>query len=119
VSLGEGFTSTYADLSGIWHAPDRLWLVTAAPFAVVSSLVDQYGLRGSLNLPFNSWSLGLDGSFYRVYAAGEDAWAGLGRLSGSRSISRRWRTSLSFEAAAGDGPPRVFLFGMLAYRFGK
>jgi hypothetical protein len=119
VALGDGFTSTYVDLAGMWHAPERLWLVTAAPFAVVGSLVDQYGARGSLNFPFESWSFGIDGSLSRVYAAGEDAWAGLGRLSGSRSFLRRWRTSLSAEVAAGDGPPRVFLFGLLAYRFGK
>jgi hypothetical protein len=119
VSYGDGFTSVYADVTGSWHPPSRTWLVTAAPFAVIGSLVDDYGVRGSLNCPFASWSLGVGGSFDRVYAAGENAWAGLGRISGSRSFYRRWRTTLSLEAAAGDGPARVLLFGLLAYRFGK
>ena len=119
ISRGDGFTSTEADVTGAWHVPSRLWLVTAAPFAVVGSLVDEYGVRMGLDCPFASWSLGLLGSFERVDAAGELAWAGLGRISASRSIFERWRTSLSLEAAAGDGPTRVLLFALLAYRFGK
>lgn len=119
VSRGDGFTSTAVDVTGAWHVPSRLWLVTTAPFAVVGSLVDEYGVRASLNCPFASWSLGFAGSFARVEAAGELAWSELGRISASRSIFDRWRTSLSFELAAGDGPTRVLLFGLLAYRFGK
>ena len=119
VSYGDNFTSAYIDVTGTWHPPSQAWLVTAAPFAVVGSLVDDYGVRGSLNYPFASWAFALGGSLDRIYAAGENAWAGLGRISASRSFFRRWRTSLSLETAAGDGPVRVLLFGLLAYRFGK
>jgi hypothetical protein len=78
--------------------PSRLWLVTAAPFAVVGSIVDEYGLRAGLNCPFASWSLGLAGSFERVAAAGELGWGGLvgspeadrsSIAGGRRSRSRR------------------------------
>jgi hypothetical protein len=119
VARGDGFTSTDVDVTGAWHVPSRLWLVTAAPFAVVGSIVDEYGLRAGLNCPFASWSLGLAGSVARVDAASELAWSELGRISASRSLFDHWRTSLSFELAAGDGPTRVLLFGLLAYRFGK
>jgi hypothetical protein len=119
ISRGDGFTSTEADVTGAWHVPSRVWIVTASPFAVVGSLVDEYGVRTGLDCPFASWSLGVLGSFERVAAAGELAWAGVGQISGSRPIFDRWRTSLSFEAAAGDGPPRVLLFALLAYRLGK
>jgi hypothetical protein len=119
VSRGDGFTSTDVDVTGAWHVPSRLWLVTAAPFAVLGSIVDEYGLRAGLNCPLASWSLGLAGSVARVDAASELAWSELGRISASRSIFDHWRTSLSFELAAGDGPTRVLLFGLLAYQFGK
>jgi hypothetical protein len=118
ISSGDGFTSTDVDVTGAWHVPSRLWLVTAAPFAVVGSLVDEYGVRAGLDCPFGAWSLDLAGSFERVHADSQLASAGLGRISASRSIFDRWRTSLSLEAAAGDGPTRVLLFGLLAYRFG-
>ncbi|MEO8846781.1 MAG: hypothetical protein ABI591_19170 [Kofleriaceae bacterium] len=119
VSRGDGFTSTFADVSGTWHAPGRRWLLSGAPFVVVGSLVDEYGLRASLDCPLATWSMGFGGSFERVDAAGELAWAGIGRISASRSIFQRWRTALSLEVAAGDGPARLLLFGTLAYRFGK
>ncbi|MBV8757643.1 MAG: hypothetical protein JO257_10220 [Deltaproteobacteria bacterium] len=119
VSTGDGFTSTYADVTGAWHDASHVWLVTAAPFLVAGRLVDQYGVRGSLNRPLGEWSLGVSGSFDRVYAAGESAWSGLGRISGSRPLYHRWRTALSFEIAAGDGPVRLLAFGLLAYLFGK
>ncbi|HEU4729635.1 MAG TPA: hypothetical protein VFT22_17185 [Kofleriaceae bacterium] len=119
ISRGGGMTSAYADLVTTWYAPDRTWYVTVAPHAIVGSLVDELGVRGDLVLPFAAWSLGAGGSFDRVSAGGELAWAGIGRLSGSRSFLHRWRTSLSFEVAAGDGPPRVFGFALLGYRLGR
>jgi hypothetical protein len=119
VSRGNDFTSTEVDLTGTWHAPSRLWQVSAAPFVVVGSLVDDYGVRATLNCPVRSWAFGLAGSVDHVAAAGEIALAGAGRVFASRTLFERWRTALSAEVAAGDGPTRVLLFGLLAYRFGK
>ena len=117
-STGDGITSGYVDVLARWHAPARAWYVTAAPHVIIGSLTDELGVRGTLDLPVGTWALGLGGSLDRVYA-GANAWAGLGRISGSRPIRRRWRTALSLEVAAGDGPVRVLAFGLLGYRFGK
>lgn len=114
---GEGVWSGYAEVVSSYTAPG--WRISAAPHAVLGSLVDELGVRGSLDLPVARWSLGLGGSLDRVRAAGVAAWGGLGRISASRPIGLRWRTALSFETAAGDGPVRLFLFGMLGYRLGR
>ncbi len=117
-STGDGFTSGYFDLLGSWYDASSGWRATAVPHAIVGSLTDDVGLRGSLDLPVEQWGLELGGSIDRVYAGGTSVWAGLGRVAGSRSFYHRWRTSLSAEVAAGDGPVRLFLFALLGYRLG-
>lgn len=118
VSRGDGFTSGYVDILARWSSPEHTWYATAAPHAIVGSLVDAYGVRGSLDLPVAAWSLGVGGSFDRISAGGELAWAGIGRISASRSAFQRWRTALSIEVATGDGPTRLLVFGLLGYRLG-
>ena len=112
---GDGVWSGYADVSAAWIA-DRM-RVTAAPHVILGTLTDEVGLRGSVDTPRFGWSFGFGGEVDRVVTGG--AWAGLGRVSASRSFWTRWRTALSVEVAAGDGPPRLLAFGLLAYRFGK
>jgi hypothetical protein len=118
VTRGEGFTSGYIEAAATWSSPSHPWYATVAPHAITGSLVDELGVRGSCGLPLLGGSLDLGGSFDRVSSGGELAWAGLGRISASRPLFQRWRTSLSAEVAAGDGPPRLFLFALLGYRLG-
>ncbi|MBL9015753.1 MAG: hypothetical protein JNL83_16330 [Myxococcales bacterium] len=95
------------------------WSFDVAPHAVVGTLTDEVGVRAGVHVPVLRWQLGLGGSVDRVTAGVATAWAGLGRVSASRSFLTRWRTSLAVEAAAGDGPPRVVGFALLAYRLGE
>lgn len=118
-SWGDGFSSTYVDVLASWYEPARSLRANVAPHVIVGSLVDQVGVRANLGAPIARWHVDLGGAFDRVYANGERAWAGIGQLSGSRAFRRRWRTALSLEAAAGDGPPRVLAFALLGYRLGN
>jgi hypothetical protein len=118
-SRGDGFTSGYIDVLARWSSPNHSWYATAAPHAIVGSLVDELGVRGSVDLPLAAWSFGFGGSFDRVSAGGELAWAAIGRISASRPVLHRWRTSLSVEVAAGDGPARLLVFGLLGYQLGR
>ena len=115
-STGDGFTSGYFDLLASWYDATRGLRVTAVPHAIVGTLTDDYGLRGSVLVPVASWAFDLGGSFDRVYAVATSTWAGFARVGASHAFYQRWRTELSAEAALGDGPPRVFLFGLLGYR---
>jgi hypothetical protein len=117
-AIGDGFTSGYFDAFASWYSLDNNWRLTAVPHVVVGSLVDQLGLRGSFEIPLWAWRFDLGGSFDRVWAGGAQAWAGMGRVAASRPLFDRWRTSLSAEVAAGDGPLRLLLFALLGYRFG-
>ena len=114
VSRGDGFTSGYYDVSATWYRPSLR--LTLAPHAILGSLVDELGVRASLGRPVWRGNLELGGSVDRVWATGEAAIAGLGRAGYSFSFWQRWRTAVSAEVAAGDGPVRVFLFALLGYR---
>jgi hypothetical protein len=118
-SQGDGFRSGYVDTVAMWSSATGDRRASVAPFAVVGTLVDELGVRGSFDVPLAAWSIGLGGSVEHVDAGGEQAWAGLGRVSGARSFLHRWRTALSLEVAAGDGPTRLFVFGLLGYRLGR
>jgi len=114
VSRGDGFTSGYYDVSASWHRP---WLrLTLAPHAILGTLVDEVGLRASLGRAVWRGDLDLGASADRVWATGETAIAGLGRVGYSFSFWKRWRTAESLEVAAGDGPVRLFAFALLGYR---
>jgi hypothetical protein len=117
-TTGDGFTSGYFDLLASWYDSANALRVTAVPHAIIGSLVDEYGLRGTVSIPFLTCAFDLGGSVDRVYAVATSTWAGLAHVGASRSFYQRWRASLSAEVAAGDGPPRIFLFGLLGYRFG-
>ena len=118
LASGDGFTSGAFDAFASWYSLEGNWRLTATPHAIVGSLVDELGLRGSFEVPLFGWRFDLGGSLDRVWAGGAQAWAGMGRLAGSRPFLGRWRTSVSAEVAAGDGPLRLLLFGLLGYRFG-
>jgi hypothetical protein len=113
-STGDGFTSGYFDLLASWYDPGHSLRVTAVPHAIIGSLVDEYGLRGTASIPLFTCDFDLGGSIDRVYAVATSTWAGLAHVGASRSFYQRWRASLSAETALGDGPPRIFLFGLLA-----
>jgi len=102
-----------------WYSLGGNWRTTVAPHAIAGTLIDQLGVRASFDVPVRSWQLDLGGSIDRVSVAGAQAWAGMGRMAWSRPFLHRWRTSLAAEVAAGDGPVRVLLFGLLGYRFGR
>ena len=114
VSTGDGFTSGYYDVTASMIRSDVRYTLT--PHAVFGSLVDEVGARAGVGFPLWRGDLDLLGSFDRVWANGEKAWAGIGRTAYSLSFWDRWRASGAVEAAAGDGPPRLFLFLMLGYR---
>ena len=114
IAWGNGFTSSYADVSGVWYR--ETWRVLVAPHAILGSLADELGLRGGVARPVWRGSLDADASIDRVWAVGDTAFAGLARVGYSLPFARRWRTNVSAEIAAGDGPVRVFLFALLAYR---
>lgn len=114
VSRGDGFTSGYYDVSASWYRPSLR--LTLAPHAILGSLVDELGVRASLGRPFWRGDLEVGGSVDRVWATGEAAIAGLGRVGYSFSFWKRWRTAESLEVAAGDGPVRLFAFALLGYR---
>jgi hypothetical protein len=86
---------------------------------VIGTLVNELGIRGDIDLPpIYGANLGMGGVVERLTANGASSWAGLARIHGGRSFLERWRTSLSLEAAAGDGPVRLFMFALLGYRLG-
>ena len=114
VETGDGFTSGYADVIASMIR-DRV-RYTAAPHAVIGNLVDEVGVRAGVGWPVWHGDLDLLGSFDRVWANGEKAWAGLGRTAYSLSFWDRWRASGALELAAGDGPPKLFVFLLLGYR---
>jgi hypothetical protein len=115
-STGDGFTSGYFDLLASWYDPAHVLRVTAVPHAIVGSLTDDFGLRGTVTVPVWDVALDLGGSLDRIYAVATTAWAGFAHVGASYSFYQRWRTALSAEVAAGDGPPRMFLFALLGYR---
>jgi hypothetical protein len=118
-SRGDGFVSTYVDAAAMWWSGTRDLHVTTAPFAVIGTLVNELGIRGDIDLPpIYGANLGMGGVVERLTANGASSWAGLARIHGGRSFLERWRTSLSLEAAAGDGPVRLFMFALLGYRLG-
>ncbi len=114
VSTGDGFTSGYYDVSASWYRPSLR--LTLAPHAILGSLVDELGVRASMGRPLWRGDLELGGSVDQVWATGEAAIAGLGRVGYSFSFWKRWRTAESLEVAAGDGPVRLFVFALLGYR---
>jgi hypothetical protein len=119
-SHGDGFASIYVDVAAMWRSRTRDLHIMAAPFTASGTLVDEIGVRSSIDLPpvFGA-TLGAGGVVERLTANGDTAWAGLGRIHAGRSFMSRWRTSLSLEAAAGDGPVRLFMFVLLGYRVGN
>ena len=114
VERGDGFTSGYGDVLATWIQSRMRY--TLAPHVIIGSLVDETGVRAGVGFPLWRGDLDLDGSFDRVWANGERAWAGLGRTAYSLSFWQRWRATGSLEFAGGDGPPRLFVFLLLGYR---
>ena len=114
VATGDGFTSGYADVSALWYRPGLR--ISAAPHLILGSLADEIGLRGGVGLPVWRGDLDLGASIDRVWAVGDTAIAGLGRAGYSFAFRQRWRTAVSVEVAAGDGPVRLFAFALLGYR---
>jgi hypothetical protein len=118
-SRGDGFVSTYVDAAATWSSRTRDLHVMAAPFTVIGTLVDELGVRGTIDLPpVHGTAIGAGGVIERLSANGDTVWAGLARVHASRSFRSRWRGSLSLEAAAGDGPVRLLLFALVGYRIG-
>jgi hypothetical protein len=114
---GEDVWSGYGEVSAsVTRWP---WSFSLAPHAVIGTLTDELGVRAGVHFPVRRWQLGIGGSVDRVTAGVAAAWASAGRVSANRSFLERWRTSLSLEVAAGDGPPRIIGFALLAYRLGE
>jgi len=119
-SRGDGFVSTYVDVAAMWRSRSQELRVSTAPFMVLGTLVSEVGVRGDVDIPpLLGLTLGAGGVIDRVTANGESVWAGLVRVHGGRAFLTRWRASMSFEAAAGDGPVRLFMFALLGYRLGE
>lgn len=104
-SRGDGFTSGFLEAPLSWTSSTSALRATLAPHVILGSLVSEAGARGAFELSAWGWSVDLGGSFNRVSAGGVQAWSGIGRATLGRPFLRRWRTSLSVQVAAGDGPP--------------
>lgn len=114
IAWGDGFTSGYADVSALWYRTSLRVIV--APHVILGSLADELGVRGGVGRPVWRGHLELDASLDRVWSNGETAFAELGRAGYSLPFWQRWRTAVSVEVAAGDGPLRLFAFALLGYR---
>ncbi|MCX5744841.1 MAG: hypothetical protein NT062_20325 [Proteobacteria bacterium] len=117
-SSGDGFRAAYLDVNATWRAPSGRRL-DVVPHLVLGTLADELGVRAGLSTPWRTWWLSGGASLDRIWTSGQQAWSGLGHVSGSRPIGDRWRTAVTVEGGGGDGPARLLLFGTLAYRLGK
>ena len=116
--VGADADAVYADLGARWYDAERGLRLDASPHLVLSSLVDQAGLRAGVHTPVGRLSLSADASLDRVWSGGASAWAGLGRFGASRPLGDHWRVAGSLDLAVGDGPPRALVFALVGYRFG-